>query len=117
MATIEITPDKLTIRLTRFEKIFGALHDLQVPLADVHTAEAVPNGLAALQGMRAPGLGLPGVRMIGTWRGKGSKTFVSVRRGQPALVLNLGRHKFDRAVVSADDVSPYLDQLRALGVS
>jgi hypothetical protein len=102
MATIEMTPRTLRVTLTRAERVLGLLRDLEVPLDAVRSAEAVPDGLAATRGLRAPGLGLPGRRKIGTWRRRGSRTFVSVRRG-PAVRLGLTGQRFDTVLVSADD--------------
>lgn len=102
MATIETTPRTLRISLTRAEHVLGLLRDLEVPLAAVRTAEVVPDGLAAARGLRAPGLGLPGLRKIGTWRRRGSTGFVSVRRG-PAVRLELTGQRFDTVLVSVAD--------------
>ncbi|MGY1666885.1 hypothetical protein [Geodermatophilus sp. SYSU D00696] len=104
MATIETTPWTLRVTLTRAEKVLGLLRDLEVPLTAVHSAEVVPDGLAAARGLRAPGLGLPGRRLIGTWRRRGSKAFVSVRRG-PAVRLHLTGQRFDTLLVSAGDAA------------
>ena len=104
MATIETTSGTLRVSLTRAEKVLGLLRDLEVPLPAVRSVAVVPDGLAAARGLRAPGLGLPGVRRIGTWRRRGSKTFVSVRRG-PAVRLELTGGRFDTVLVSADDAA------------
>ena len=111
MATIETTPETLRISLTRAEKVLGLLRDLEVPLAAVRSAEVVPDGLAALRGLRAPGLGLPS-RRVGTWRRRGSRTFVSVRRG-PAVRLELAGQRFDTALVTVDDAPSVVSALLA----
>jgi len=114
MTTITVTPDSLRIRLTRFEKVAGLLRDLEVPLSAVRSAEVGPDGLAAARGIRAPGLGLPGIRKIGTWRGRGQKTLVSVRRGQPALLVRLSGARFDRVLVGSDRAQEYVDRLQVM---
>lgn len=116
MTTITVTPDLLRIRLTRFEKVAGLVRDLDVPLSAVRSAEVVADGLAAARGVRAPGLGLPGIRKVGTWRGAGTKTLVSVRRDQPALLLGLSGMRYDRVLVGSDQAQEYADRLHALGV-
>ncbi|MGY1824668.1 hypothetical protein [Geodermatophilus sp. SYSU D00079] len=105
MATVTTTPHTLRITLTRGEKLLGLLRDLEVPRDAVASVEAVPDGLSALRGLRAPGLGLPGVRAIGTWRRRGEKSLVSVRRGQPAVRLRLTGQRFDTVLVGADDAA------------
>jgi hypothetical protein len=68
----------------------------------VSGVEVVPDALAAVRGLRAPGLGLPS-RRIGTWRRRGEKTFVSVRRGQAGLRLALAGQRFDTVLVGLPD--------------
>ena len=61
------------------------------------------DGLAAARGLRAPGLGLPGRRKIGTWRRIGERSLVSVRRGQPALRIALEGQRYDTLVSGTDE--------------
>ncbi len=111
MATIESTPTTLTVRLSRAEKFFGLLRDLEVPRSAITAVEVVPAGLAAVRGLRAPGLGLPGVRAIGTWRRRGEKTYVSVRRDQPAVRVSLTGQRFDTVLIGADDAAALAAEL------
>ena len=104
MATVQLTTQTLTVRLTRGEKIAGLLRDLTVPLDAVTGVEVVPDGVSALRGLRAPGLGLPS-RRIGTWRRRGERTLVCVRKGQPAVRIRLGGARFDVLLVGADDAA------------
>jgi hypothetical protein len=110
MASVSITKSNVTISLTPFEKVGGLLRDLDVKRSSVVTATAVEDGLKALRGIRAPGLGLPWVRAIGTWRGRGYRDWVSVGRG-PAVVLELKDHKFARAVVGVADAGKVVQEL------
>jgi hypothetical protein len=103
MATLQVRPPVLSLRLTRFEKIAGLLRDVDVPLSAVRDVAVVDDALAATRGLRAPGLGLPGVRKIGTWRGAGEKMLVCVRRGQPAVRVRLGGQRWDTLLIGADD--------------
>ncbi len=105
MATIETTPSTLRIRLSLTEKLFGLLRDLEVPRSSITAVEAVPAGLGAVRGLRAPGLGLPGVRAVGTWRGLGEKAYVSVRRDQPAVRVRLSGQRFDTLLIGTDDAA------------
>ncbi len=107
MSTISVAPDALQIRFTLLEKIGGLVRDIEVPLASILAVEVVEDGLAAAKGIRAPGLGIPGVRKLGTWRGRGSKTLVSVRRGQPALLLEVSGARFDTLLIGSDRAEEY----------
>jgi hypothetical protein len=102
MATVTTTPHTLRVSLSRAERVLGLLRDLEVPRSAVQSVEVVPDGVAATRGLRAPGLGLPGHR-IGTWRGRGEKTLVSVRRGRPAVRVRLTGQRFDTLLLGVDD--------------
>ncbi|GCD90959.1 hypothetical protein [Nocardioides sp. LS1] len=112
MATITLHDGILAVRFTRFEKLAGLVRDLAVPVSSIVAARVEPDGLRAVRGLRAPGLGLPFVRKIGTWRSRAGSSLVSVRRGQPALVLNLTGAKYRQVVVGLDDPASYVDRLQ-----
>jgi hypothetical protein len=105
MARLQLTDTTLTLRLTRFEKIAGLLRDVEVPRSAVHDVEVAADPMEAVRGLRAPGLALPGVRKIGTWRRPGERTLVSIRRGQPAVRIRLSGQRYDTLVVGADDAA------------
>ena len=112
MATLTVAGDALQVRFTTFEKVLGAVRDHAYPLSSVSSAHLEDDGLAAARGLRAPGLGVPGRRKVGTWRGHG-RTLVSVRRGQPAVVVDLADQRFARLVIGADDAAAVVSQLKA----
>ncbi|MCD2098071.1 hypothetical protein [Rhodococcus rhodochrous] len=112
MTTMRIDNRTLRVRLTTFEKIAGLLGNVDVPLASIRKVEVHQDGLAAVRGIRAPGLGLPGVRSIGSWRGPGRNDLVSVRRGQPALRIELEGHKRTALVLGVDDAEQWAQKLR-----
>ncbi len=105
MTTILVSDDTLTVRLTRVSRIAGLLRDQVIPRSAVTSAEVVTDGLAAARGLRAPGLAVPGRRKIGTWRGRGGRRFVDVRRGQPALRLRLNGQRYDELLIGQDDAA------------
>jgi hypothetical protein len=112
MATLELTPTTLTVRLSTAEKLAGLLRDTTIPRAQVTAARAVPDGLAAASGLRAPGLGIPGVRKIGTWRRAGRRSLVSVRRGEPALLVTLeGNGRWASVLVGTRDAEDLAAEL------
>ena len=113
MANLQLHPPVLSVRLTTAEKILGFLRDVDVPLSAVRDVEVVRDAVAATRGLRAPGLGLPGLRMIGTWRGVGRRTLVSVRRGQPAVRVMLDGQRWDELLVGSDDAAAVAASLTA----
>jgi hypothetical protein len=113
MASLLVRPPTLSVRLTRAEKLAGLLRDVDVPIASVRDVAVVDDARAAPTGLRAPGLGLPGRRKIGTWRGRGRKTFVCVRRGQPAVRVRLDGQRWDELLVGTDDAQQIAAALTA----
>jgi hypothetical protein len=113
MATVRTTPTALTVHLTRGEKLAGFTGDLEVPLPAVREVEVVDEPLREVPGLRSPGLALPGVRKIGTWRRRGERTFVSVRKEQPAVRIRLSGARFDVLLIGVDDAAAVAAALRA----
>ena len=100
MSELEITDLTVTLRLSMLEKV-GAVHgDLSVPRSSVRSAVAVPDAWQEVHGIRAPGYGMPGHAMLGTWRTDGGKDFVDVRHGDPGVVVELDGQDFARIVLS-----------------
>jgi hypothetical protein len=111
MATLQLAPPTLSLRLTREEKLAGILRDVDVPLAAVRAVEVVTDPLTATRGMRAPGLALPGRRKVGTWRRPGERTLVCVRRGQAAVRIRLEGQRYDTLLVGVDDADALAAEL------
>ena len=111
MATIEVTPTALYVRYTRREKIGGLLRDLAVPVDSIAEVGVETDGLAAATGFRAPGLAIPGRRKIGTWRARGQRTAVTVRRGEPAVLLRLEAHKYSDLLIGTPHAQQIADRL------
>jgi len=105
MSTIHLSDDTLTVRLAPLTRLAGLLRDQRIPLTAVTSVEVVQDGLTAARGLRAPGLALPGRRKVGTWRGRGTRRMVDVRRGQPALRLQLRGQRYDELLLGHDDAS------------
>jgi len=105
MATMQLTPTHLTVRFTLAEKVAGLVRDVELPRAAVRSAEVVAEPLSEMRGMRAPGLALPALRKVGTWRRPGERTLVCVRKGQPALRVRLDGARYDTALLGTDDAA------------
>lgn len=110
----EVTVDGAAVRigLTRFEKIAGLLRDQQIPIGSVTGVDVEPEPRAALRGLRAPGLAVPGRTMIGTWRGRGHKMMVRIRRAAPAVRITAEGAPFDAYLVSVDDAEGIAERIR-----
>ena len=115
MADLVLTGEDLRVALTDREPLWALRQDdIVVPLSSIRAIRVMPDGLRATQGLRAPGLGVPGRRKVGTWRARGRRTFVSVRQGQAAVFIRLrGRKPFDAILVGhdrADEMAALISQ-------
>jgi hypothetical protein len=113
MATLQIDDGVLGVRFTRGEKALGILCDVDLPLSQVSEIDVVADGLSAATGLRAPGYALPWRRKLGTWRRRGHKTMVDVRRDQPAVRLRLRDHRYDEMLLGCADAESMAAALRA----
>jgi hypothetical protein len=115
MSTLTIQNGTITITLTAGEKVAGLHGDLEFPLSAVTAVEVVPDALAAAHGLRAPGLSLPGVRKVGTWRTREGSEFVVASAGQPAVRLHLRGQKLSSVLVGdpdADEIARAIEAAR-----
>lgn len=111
MATFTIESETLTVHLSRAEKVAALRGDVRVPRSAVTGVTVEPDGLAAVRGIRAPGLAIPARTKIGTWRGRGHRAFVCVRSGEPAVRITLSGTGDDELLVStpeANDIAQHL---------
>ena len=103
MSAVQVDGDVVRVRLTRAEKVAGLVGDLAIALDDVTAVDVVDEPMVATRGVRAPGLGIPGRRKVGTWRGRGRREFVCVRRGEPAVELTVRAGRYERYLVGTPD--------------
>jgi hypothetical protein len=113
MALLRRIGDELVVTLNDLEKTGALRGDVHVPFSAVRSVRVSTSPFVDLQGMRAPGTGIPGVIALGTWRSKGAKDFVAVYRGGPAVVVELEGAEFRRLVVSAHDAVAVAESLRS----
>src|SRR5215213_5623188 len=113
MASIELTGDELIVRLTSPEKL-AALHgDVHVAGRWIQAVAVERQPLDALQGLRAPGLSIPGRTKIGTWRRFRHRGFVVARRNVPAVRVRLTGGPYDDLLVSTPDAEATAAEIRA----
>ena len=114
MAQIEVTNEVVRVRLGSWERV-GALHgDLTFPRSSVIAADAVPDVLDQVRGIRAPGFGWPSHALVGTWRGRGYRDFVCAYRSQrQGVVVQLKTEGFDRLLLSCAEPKSVVEALYA----
>ncbi|MET0764598.1 MAG: hypothetical protein ABWY29_07005 [Blastococcus sp.] len=113
MSTVSFIPGELLVELSPTEKIAGLRGDVRIPLTAIADVEVVPDALAAARGLRAPGLALPGVRKVGTWRTRAGAEFVLARRGEAGVRLTLTGHDLAAVLLGDDDAEGLAARIRA----
>jgi hypothetical protein len=104
MAELTVQGDRVVLRLSLTERVFGLVtDDISVPRSAVAAARVVRPARDGIRGIRAPGAGWPGTIALGHWRGRGYHDFVAVYGNHAGVVLELTGQRFDRLVVSVDD--------------
>jgi hypothetical protein len=106
LAKIIEVGDELILSLSFFEKL-GAFHtSIRAPRDSLNSVTVMENPWSradGMQGVRAPGTGIPMVVMLGTLRRKGSKDFAAVYMRGPAKVYEFSSGPFKRWIVSVND--------------
>ena len=103
MAKIEVDDEQLTVELQGMHRLWALKRRITVPLAHVRGATADPGIVNQPKGVRAPGLHLPGVAVMGTFHREGETSFWDVRNGAHAVVIELTGERFARLVVDVAD--------------
>lgn len=102
MATVEVNGNSITLNLSFWEKI-GSFHkDLVVPKDKLikKTVHQNPWTKEVLQGVRAPGTGIPYVILLGTMRYKGGKDFTAIYKRKPVTVYEFKDSTYKRWIVT-----------------
>lgn len=113
MATITLTPKTLNVSLSRYERFFGILPNLEIPLSHVRGATH-DDGILRDLGMRAPGLAWPRRALIGTFRKWRFKDFVVWRNEPQLVVIQLASERWDRIVIGVDDAESVARHINAV---
>lgn len=100
MASLELRPDGLAVRLGKWERFGTFQRDFTVPWEHVDKVDVITDMWPHLQGWRAPGIGIPHVIVVGRMRYRGGKDFCAVHHGQPGLILELHDEPYRRLVLS-----------------
>ena len=111
MAKVTINPANLRVELTPAERLWGLHGSLTVPGKQVVGAQALGKGWMSTLGLRLPGTGLPGLLIAGTYVRKGEKAYVSWKRGEQVLQVNLSGNKYSRIVVGVQDAEALAEEI------
>jgi hypothetical protein len=110
MASVTVNSRDITVDLTTFERVFGLLPNLTIPIAHVRGV-AHNDAILADIGIRAPGLALPRRALIGTFRKWKFKDFVVWRNEPHFVVIDVTGEKWDRIVIGVGDPAPTVNAI------
>jgi hypothetical protein len=110
--TLTVAGDRLRIDAPTGLGRASLLGALDVPVAHVTAVDLSAEPMSEIRGWRE-GIGLPHLRM-GTWRHDNVKDYVSVRAGEPGLVITLHDEAFTRVIVSTSDAAALAEAIAAL---
>ena len=111
MAELRVDNDRLHVELSTLQEL-GAVHrSFSVPLAAIESVQVVDAPFDHLRGWRLPGTAWPKTIALGTWRGRGTRDFVSIHRDERAVLIELSGHGFDRLLIGAEDPEAIASQL------
>jgi uncharacterized protein len=113
MSAVSLASQELLVQLTPAEKVAGLHGDIRIPLTAITDVAVVPDALAAVHGLRAPGLALPGRTKIGIWRTKDGAEFVIAARGQAGVRLTLTGQRLASVLVGDEDAQALAERIRA----
>jgi len=103
MTRVTTTDEVLDVELQGLHRLWALKRRIRVPLAQVRGATVDPGMVSEPKGVRAPGLHVPGVAVVGTFTRDGERTFWDVGSGANAVVIELSGASYDRLVVEVDD--------------
>jgi hypothetical protein len=112
-ATINLTDDSLVVQIEGSDKLWALKSRLEVPLANVVTAESASEEAHKwLHGARLGGTHIPGVISAGRFYSHGKWVFWDVHDPAKAIGIELQDERYDRLVIEVDDPEPEIAQIR-----
>jgi hypothetical protein len=113
MANLMIDGDRLSLKLSRWERIAALWSPPAAQLDQVESIEFRDNlwSSECLQGFRAPGTGFPYVVLIGVMRGSGFKDFCVIKRKKPGVIITFSSGPFQRWIYTLEGSRHAEDQI------
>ena len=101
MATLDLSPTGLTVRLGRWERFGTMQRSFTVPWESIDAAYAIQDMWPHVLGWRWPGIGIPHVILVGRMVYRDGRDFCAIYRAQPGILLDLHGQKYRRLLISA----------------
>lgn len=116
MAILVIEGEQIRLQLSPLEQAAAFWPAPKALLSQVESIQFVDNlwSTQVLQGVRAPGTGIPFVVMIGVMRRLKSKDFCVIKRKKPGVILSFSAGPFQRWVYTLEGSRHAEDQISAI---
>jgi hypothetical protein len=111
VANLLIDDSAVTLQMSTAEKAEALHRDLTVPRSAITGVQVVSSGIDAVHGFKLVGAGIPGVLMVGSFKGGEGSTFAVCHGNGPAIVIDLTGEHYDRLVVTLDNAEQVASEL------
>lgn len=116
MASLRVHPDRLEIHLTKAEKTLALRReDIVVLREHIRSVAITDDPWIWIRGIRSPGVGLPLVVAVGTWKFHGGKDFLAIKRKRQAVVIDLIDDEFSRVIMTTNHAPDLIASLKLGG--
>ncbi|TFC85054.1 hypothetical protein E3T24_09250 [Cryobacterium sp. TmT2-59] len=113
MASLRVHPDRLEIHLTKAERTISLRkEDLVVARENIRSVTITDDPWIWIRGIRAPGLEVPLLLAVGTWKFHGGKDFLAIKRRRPAVVIDLVDEDFSRVLLTTNHAPDLIASLK-----
>jgi len=107
MAHLDITDDRLKVRMSVVDQILALHGNLEIPVAHVRGAAVrPPEAYSWFHGFKLPGTNLPGVVTAGSFLTNNGWVFYDVHDPSRTIRIDLDHETYRRLVVQVDDETP-----------
>jgi hypothetical protein len=101
MASLRVHPDRLEIHLTPAERTLSLRRDdIVVQRENIRSVAITDDPWIWIRGIHSPGVEVPLVLAVGTWKSHGGKDFLAIKGKRQAVVIDLIDEEFSRVVLS-----------------
>jgi hypothetical protein len=113
MASLRVHPDRLEIHLTKAEKTLSLRReDIVIPRESIRSVTITDDPWIWIRGIRAPGVEVPLVIAVGTWKFHGGKDFLAIKRRRQAVVIDLIEDDFSRVILTTNHAPDLIASLK-----
>ena len=116
MAILVIEGEEIRLQLTPLEQVAAFWPAPKALLSQVQSIQFIDNLWTpqVLQGVRAPGTGIPFVAMIGVMRRLNTKDFCVIKRKKPGVILTFSSGPFQRWIYTLEGTRHAEEQISTI---